>query len=162
MRHELGERLERLLGALLLDKANCGKGGGVGSVIARRCCARRTGGLRPARQRERGRGRTGQDDNDGDGDADGVLGVADEQADAGAAEQQQDEWVLVDLLRELEQDVLVGLDLKLVEAVLLEQRVYGRRRQSSRGRGRCVLRERVLRQGARRQRRQHAPRVQVG
>lgn len=76
-----------------------------------------TGTTQPVEGEKRQEKRTRENDNDRDADADGVLGVADKETDDGAPEQEQDERVLVDLLRELEQDVLGRGDGELVQAV---------------------------------------------
>lgn len=91
-----------------------------------------TGTTQPVEGEKRQEIRTCEDDNDCDADADGVLGVADKETDDGAPEQEQDERVLVDLLRELEQDVLGRGDGELVQAVRQAEVGDDRRQQTGR------------------------------
>ena len=68
--------------------------------------------------------RTCEDDKDRDGDADGVVDVAHDGADERAAAEKEDERVLVDRLRELDEQGLGGRDCELVVAVRVEEFLY--------------------------------------
>ena len=80
----------------------------------------------------RGRGRTCEDDEDRDGDADGVVDVAHDRADERAAAEEEDERVLIDRLRELDEQGLGGRDCELVVTVGVEELLYSSRGQAFR------------------------------
>ena len=76
--------------------------------------------------------RTCEDDKDRDGDADGVVDVAHDGADERAAAEEEDERVLVDRLRELDEQRLGGRDREFVVAVSVEELLYSSGRQAFR------------------------------
>ena len=83
--------------------------------------------------------RTCEDDEDRDGDADGVVDVAHDRADERAAAEEEDERVLVDRLRELDEQRLRRRHSELVVAMGGNELLHSPRGQTIR-RGRAEMR----------------------